>query len=309
MPAIAHARGGQVALTFDDLPAMTLVQDQAYVEQLNRGILAGLKRHHIPATGFVNEGKLDELDRARQIAILRQWLKAGMDLGNHSFSHETPATLGVKDYIADIAHGELVTRQLLAKRHRQPGWYRHPYLETGSPKAVKDEIDHWLTVHHYRIAPVTLNATDWMFAEPYDDAISHSDLPGAAKIKASYLDYTHKMIGWYRKAAHELFGRDIAYVMLLHVTRLNADSIDDLAGLFKQAGLHPVSLDKAMRDKAYRTPDPYVAADGVDWMERWSMQLNKQLPWDDYVEPPADIKQAYDRLDNDELAHPPTTGN
>ena len=294
----AHARA-QVALTFDDLPAMTLIKDEAYVEKSTRDLLAGLKRHHIPATGFVVEGKLDELDRPRQIAVLRQWLQAGMDLGNHSFSHESPNTIGAKAYIADIAEGELVTKTLLAKYHRQERWYRHPYLETGSPKAVKDEIDHWLATHHYRIAPVTLNASDWLFAEPYDDAIAHGDLAGAAKFKSAYLDYTSRMIIWYRKAAHALFGRDIAFVMLLHGTRLNADSIDDLAALLKQAKLHPVSLDKAMRDPAYRTADPYAAADGVDWMERWSMQLGKPLPWDDFAEPPAEIQKAYDRLDKD----------
>ena len=61
----------------------------------------------------------------------------------------------------------------------------------------------------------------------------------------------------------------------------------------------PVTLDKALRDPAYKTPDPYAAKDGVDWMERWSMQLNKQLPWDDYAEPPADIQKEYERLDKD----------
>ena len=294
-----QAKTPRIALTFDDLPAMTLIKDEANVEALNRKLLAGLKRHHIPATGFVNEGKLDELDRARQIAVLRQWVAAGMNLGNHSFSHETPETIGEQAYVADIAAGEVVTKKLLAEAHKTIRYYRHPYLETGSPLSVKRAIETWLTAHHYRIAPVTLNATDWLFAEPYEDALTHGDLAAAAKIKTRYLAYTAKMFIWYRKAAHALFGRDIAYVMLLHATKLNADNIDDLAALIKQAKFKPVSLDKAMRDPAYKTPDPYAAKDGVDWMERWSMELKKQLPWDDYAEPPTDIAKEYERLDKD----------
>jgi hypothetical protein len=36
--------------------------------------------------------------------------------------------------IADIAKGEPVTRALLAERGRKLGWFRHPYLETGTPR-------------------------------------------------------------------------------------------------------------------------------------------------------------------------------
>src|ERR1700740_156271 len=134
-PALAER--AKIALTFDDLPALTILKDQPYVNYLNDALLRGLKRHHIPATGFVNESKLDEIDRPQQIAVLRKWLDASMNLGNHTFSHKSPNTRGAAAYIADIARGESVTRALLAARHRPLGWFRHPYLETGTPAAVK----------------------------------------------------------------------------------------------------------------------------------------------------------------------------
>ncbi len=290
---------GQVALTFDDLPAIALSKDEAYVEDINRRLLAGLRRHHLPATGFVNEYKLDDMIRPRQIAILKAWLHAGMDLGNHTFSHESPNDIGVKAYIDDIANGELVTKKLLAARGRRDRWFRAPNLETGHPMAAKQEILDWLATHGYRMAPVTMNATDWQFAEPYDDAVLHHDAARAARIRASYLAYTREMIGWYHDASDVLFGRDIAYVMLLHTTRLNADCIDDLAALLRKAKLRPVSLDTAMRDPAYRTPDRFADADGVDWMERWAQTLNKTLPWDSFHDVPKDIQSEYDKVDKD----------
>lgn len=298
-PAAARAREGRVALTFDDLPALTILNDQAYVDYLNTMILRGLKRHHFPATGFVNEGKLDELNRDRQIANLKWWLDAGMDLGNHTFSHESSNTLGAEAYIADVARGEPVTTALLRPYHRRLRWFRHPYLETGFPMLVKRTIDGWLARHGYRVAPVTIDADDWEFAEPYDDAIARQDVARQRRIKAEYLAYTARRIEWSIRSGRVLFGRDIAQVMLLHCTRLNADSIDDLASLFRRFRLRPVSLDRAMRDPAYRTPDTIAEKEGMDWLERWAAVKHKDLPEEGDEDPPADIQAGYDRVDND----------
>lgn len=297
--AAARAETGQVALTFDDLPGLTLFNDQPYVNYINDMLLRGLKRRHLPATGFVNESKLDAIDRTQQIANLEKWLDAGMGLGNHTFSHESPDMLGGKGYIEDIARGEPVTRDLLAKRHQALNWFRHPYLETGFPEPVKREIDDWLAAHGYRIAPVTIDADDWEFAEPYDDAIARHDEVRRLRIRKQYLDYTERTIAWYQKASDSLFGRQIAFVMLLHATRLNADTIDDLADILKRRKLKGVTLKAAMKDPAYRTRDPYVGHDGIDWMERWSTELHKDLPWDSWQDPPKQIVEEYDRTNND----------
>ena len=301
--ALAHDRAkeltGTVAITFDDLPAYTILLDQDYVDRLNADLLAGLKRHHIPATGFVVEGKLDELVRARQIAVLKNWQKAGMGLGNHTFSHESPNTIGAQAYIADIARGEPVTRHLLAMRHQRLTWFRYPYLETGKDEDSKRAIDGWLAMHRYRIAPVTIDADDWEFAEPYDDAIAHHKDARRASIRAEYLAYTEAMIGWSQEAARALFGRDIAYVMMLHDSRLNADCIDDLAAMLIRHKLRPVSLATALRDPAYRTPAPYAGGEGIEWLERWSLALNKPLPWESFREMPRDIAEDYARVDTD----------
>ncbi len=298
-PSQARPPRATIALTFDDLPALTILKDQASVNYLNTKLLKGLKRHKIPAIGFVNESKLDELDRPQQIRILERWLDASMDLGNHTFSHESPNILGAASYTADIARGEPVTRGLLAAKHRRIGWFRHPYLETGTPEAVKREINDWLRAHGYRIAPVTIDANDWEFAEPYEDAVARQDDTRRKHIRAVYLDYTAKSLRWYRSAARALFGRDIAYVMLLHATRLNADSIDELARILKREQLTSVTLEQAMNDPAYRTTDPYAGKDGIEWLERWSMSLHKDLPWNTYLEVPKEIEQAYDKVDSD----------
>lgn len=300
----ALARTGKIALTFDDAPALTIFDDQSYDNAINDALLKGLKRHRFTAIGFVNESKLDDGHRKQQVANLEKWLNAGMDLGNHTYSHESPNTLGADGYIADIQRGGLVTGSLLAKRHRRMHWFRHPYLETGSPLAVKQKIDGWLAEHGYRIAPVTIDADDWEWAEAYEGAIARHDEARRRQIRAQYLEYTDRMITWHREAARMLFGRDIAQVILLHDSRLNADCIDGLAAILKRQKLRVVSLDEALKDPAYRTPDNYAGKDGIGWLERWSQTLGKELPWDSYQDVPQQIVEEYNRVDSDQLNQP-----
>ncbi len=117
-----------VALTFDDLPTLSFSNDLPYQQQTTFELLAGLKAHHIPATGFVNESKLEGKDGEARIALLAQWVDAGMDLGNHTYSHVSLNKTPVDAYVADVIRGETTTRALLLTRGRTLRWFRYPYL-------------------------------------------------------------------------------------------------------------------------------------------------------------------------------------
>ena len=83
-----------VALTFDDLPAAGTRnpdEDQSLstpdIRAINEAMVSTLKRHHAPAVGFVNERGISEApDVEERRAILRIWVRAGLDLGNHTYS-------------------------------------------------------------------------------------------------------------------------------------------------------------------------------------------------------------------------------
>ncbi|MFL5295317.1 MAG: polysaccharide deacetylase family protein [Phenylobacterium sp.] len=287
-PAMAEP----VAITFDDLPTMALSPDTPYAAVTTKSLLQGLRRLRIPATGFVNEVKLEAQDRADRVALLTQWLDAGMDLGNHTYSHPHFSTTPVDAEIADVAKGETVTRALLAARHRTPHWFRHPYLETGATPQARKALEDWLATHAYRVAPVSMENSDWIFALPYDEAVTKGDAAEAARIRQAYLDFTARIVPWYRAAALGVLGRRPAFVFLLHATRLNADSLDGLAAILKANDLTPVTLERAMRDPAYAIPDAYVGANGIGWVTRWSLALHKDIPWKDLPTPPADIAAA-----------------
>ncbi|WP_372783290.1 polysaccharide deacetylase family protein [Phenylobacterium sp.] len=292
-PAVAEG----VALTFDDLPTMALTGDAPYAEATTKALLAGLRRHHLPATGFVIADKLEGDGGVAQTRLARQWLAAGMDLGNHTYSHVSLNKVPVQAYIAEVSRADGVLRPLVAAQGRPLRWFRHPYLETGLTFEARRTFETWLAAHGYRVAPVTMENSDWMFALPYDDAILRHDKAGAAHVQRAYLDYTERVVVWYREAGLQLLGRRPDFVFLLHATRLNADSLDQLAAILRRQDLHAMSLDRAMRDPAYKIADDYAGPDGDEWLSRWSRTLRKDLPWKSFPEPPADIAAENDRLD------------
>ncbi len=283
------ARADQVAITFDDLPVFGYYAPMPEAQKVTAALLDGFKRHHWPVTGFVNEIQLAEWDRPARIDLLTRWLDAGMDLGNHSYSHLSLTNTPVEAYIADVARGETVTKGLLAARGRQERWYRHPYLETGPTLAIRQRFEGWLADHGYRVAPVSMENSDWEFAEPYDDALKHGNTAQAAHIRDAYLAYTRQIIPWYRAAAKDVLGREPAFVFLLHASRLNAASIDELDGIFRQNHLDPVTLDKAMADPAYLITDTYAGPNGIDWVTRWSLALHTPIRQPVAPKVPADI--------------------
>ena len=294
--ASANAAQG-VALTFDDLPTIALSGDPAYAQVTTRRLLAGLRRHHLPATGFVIGERLDGPDRVAQNALVTDWLDAGMAIGNHTYAHLSLNKTPVDDYIADVSRADALLRPLLAARHRPLRWFRHPYLETGRTLETRRAFEAWLAGHGYRVAPVTMDGSDYVFALPYDDAVLRGDAVAAARVRQAYLDHTQKVVAWYRTAARQLLGRPIPLVFLLHASRLNADSLDQIDAILRHNGLHAISLDRAIRDRAYRITDAYAGPDGDDWLNRWAGALHKDLPWDSFPEPPADIVALNDRLD------------
>jgi peptidoglycan/xylan/chitin deacetylase (PgdA/CDA1 family) len=276
---------------------MALAGDAPYAEATTKALLAGLRRHHLPATGFVIADKLEGDGGVAQTRLARQWLAAGMDLGNHTYSHVSLNKVPVQAYIAEVSRADGVLRPLVAAQGRPLRWFRHPYLETGLTIEARRTFETWLAAHGYRVAPVTMENSDWMFALPYDDAILRHHKAGAAHVQRAYLDYTERVVAWYREAGLQLLGRRPHFVFLLHATRLNADGLDQLAAILRRQDLHAMSLDRAMRDPAYKIADDYAGPDGDEWLSRWSRTLRKDLPWKSFPEPPADIAAENDRLD------------
>ena len=295
-PTPAAEEPVEIAVTYDDLPVIDDNGDLAWAQSVTSDLLSGLQRHRIVSTGFVNERQLEGPDGPARVRLLESWLDAGMGLANHGYSHLSLTTTPIAQYEADVARGATQTRALLAERGRTLRYFRHPFLHTGPTKEIRQRFDAWLATNGYTVAPVTVENSDWMFASVYSDAVRSKDAAGVKRIRDAYLAYSDAKFGWYKQAAEAVLGRQPRHILLLHVNRLNADTVDEMARLLDRHGFTPISLERALEDPAYKTPDPYVGPDGVGWLHRWGMALGKQLPWSTDPKVPADISADFARL-------------
>ena len=80
--------------------------------------------------------------------------------------------------------------------------------------------------------------------------------------------------------------------MVLTPSRLVADSADDLFAMIKTRGYKFVSMDEAMADEAFSTPENYSGDNGVSWFDRWTLTAGKRLRDEPAVD--ANVQKVWD---------------
>lgn len=258
-----------IAITIDDLPGISLTNYQEVTDNL----LTTLKKYQVPAIGFVNENKLypkKKLDTTR-LNLLEDWLAAGMELGNHTYSHPDYNRLTFEEFTANILKGEFHTKRLHAKYGQQMRYFRHPFLHTGNTPEKKTQLEEFLREHNYEIAPVTIDNSEWIFAKAYYMALRKKDTEQMKKIGASYVTYMQDKTAFYEAQSKMLFDRPIKHTLLIHANALNGDYLDELLEMYQQRGYQFISLETALTDEAYRSVDEYAGRGGITWLHRWAM--------------------------------------
>ena len=277
LAAGAQTASRRVAVTFDDLPTAGIASDAiAAHREMTLDLLSALTERDVPTIGFVNEAKLSAGGHLRdeRVDLLQLWLAAGFDLGNHSYSHPDLHRVSLEEYEADVLRGEAVTRELLAEWTRQPRYFRHPFLHTGTDLATRKAFETFLGEHGYRVAPVTIDNSEWIFAHAYSLAIKGNDTVLAGRIGSDYVEYMLQMFTFYEDQSQQLFGRNIAHVLLVHANQLNAQWFGALADRLGALGYEFITLEAALRDPAYASADAYTGPGGITWLHRWAITRN-----------------------------------
>jgi peptidoglycan/xylan/chitin deacetylase (PgdA/CDA1 family) len=267
----------QVAITIDDLPAGNAAfMDAPSITDMTSRLLATLREQKIPAVGFVNEKKLYKLGEVdERIKALAMWLDSGLELGNHTFAHTSLNQAGLKAFEDDVIQGETVTRLLLAQHKMKLRFFRHPYLDVGLDLETRREAEAFLSARGYRIAPVTVDAWDWMYARVYEDERKRGDTALQQQLVSSYLSYSDMMFAFAEQLSKELVGYEVKQILLLHANELEADHLKELVEMIRKRGYRFISLEDALSDQAYSMPDTYVGGEGTDWLDHWAVTRGK----------------------------------
>jgi peptidoglycan/xylan/chitin deacetylase (PgdA/CDA1 family) len=274
-PALAQKK---VCFTIDDLPVVSYsISDSAFQRSITTDLLNKLSEHQIPAIGFVNEFKLyaDVNVIPFQVSLLKQWVDANLELGNHTYSHLDYNNASLNTYGKEILKGEVQTRKLLATRYKPLQYFRHPYLHAGDTKAKSDSLEQFLKAHQYTVAPVTIDNADYLFALAYHRAYVKKDNVLISRIGKDYLAYMEKMLHYYETLSVALFDRNIHHTLLLHANLLNAHYIGKLAHVYKRNGYAFIPLQESLQDKAYETEITRFGKWGISWIDRWALSQEK----------------------------------
>lgn len=265
-----------VAITFDDLPAAAANSMSAKeILEMTAKLLATLHDQNVPAVGFVNEQKLYKIGEVDdRIEALNLWLDNGFELGNHTFAHTSLNRVTLQAWQEEVIRGETVTRLLMSQHKMRLRYFRHPYLDTGLDLQTRREAEAFLSSRGYQIAPVTMDAWDWMYATVYSDARKRGDTALQQQLVSSYLEYTTAVFSYYEKVSKDLFGYEPRQILLLHSTWLEADHVGELLDVLRKRGYRFVSLGEALNDGAYGSPDEYIG-EGTGWIDHWAITRGK----------------------------------
>lgn len=270
----------QVCFSYDDLPVVNYgITDSVYQQQLINKLIASLNRHHIPAIGFVNGKKLYDSNNVIipfQVGILRNWLKNGLELGNHTYSHPDYNKLTIADFESEIIKNELILKEVLAKEGKSLRYFRHPFLHVGNTKEKADSLDNFLKIRGYTVAPVTIDNEDYLFAVAYKRASVKNDTILMRQIRNDFVEYIGKKVDYYEKQSQTLFGRYIPQIMLLHSSLLNSDCTGLLATMFEKKNYEFVAMDDVLKDNAYQTSVTVYNEWGISWIDKWALSQGKK---------------------------------
>jgi peptidoglycan/xylan/chitin deacetylase (PgdA/CDA1 family) len=268
----AHAQ--EMAITFDDLPAHGPLPAGMTRLDVATSILDTLQRQHLPPTyGFINGGR--GTDEATSPAVLEAWRAAGQPLGNHTWAHHDLSEETAEQFETDVTANEPLLTRLMGKEDWH--WLRYPVLHEGDTLAKRRTTRQWLLSRGYRIAETSMDFEDYLWNAPYARCLAKHDAASIQRLHDSYLEVADQYYAAFREASRRTYGRDVKYVLLMHVGAFDAHMLPELLALYRSKGVHFISMPEALADPAYRDDPDIAARNGGTHLEL--MLQSKHLPF------------------------------
>ncbi len=273
-----------MAVTFDDLPAHGAHPPGQTRLQIIQSILSTLQLEHMPPTfGFINGVRTEE--HPDTLAVLQAWRLANQPFGNHTWSHPNLDNTTVYQFEADIQADQPLLRSL--EPNEDWHWFRYPFLHEGDTLEKHREIRTWLKKNNYKVAEVTMDFEDYLWNEPYTRCVAKRDTAALKELHDTYLTTADQYVTYYRALSHTVYGRDIPYILLMHVGSFDALMLPELLHLYRTRGFTFVALPQANADSIY-AEDPDLAYTNGDTLTE-ELAAKRKVPVPLHTKP-------YDRL-------------
>jgi len=263
-PGEAELQGVQLHLSFDDAPWAgregSSLPSAAEVTRLNARIVETLKSRAVPGSVFFNCDGFQEGDGS-----LEAWVEAGMEVGNHTFSHPSLNHEPLETWLADTKRCHEV---LVGRLPSPPRYFRYPYLHRGPVLETRDGARRGLEEMGYTNAPISVATTEWRLGFAYKDAVIAGDAAQQQAVVDAHRKHMQEAVDASREMAREQVDREVAQIVLLHVNELTADHLGGVIDDYRARGATFVSLEQALADPVYAMEDQYVGSAGLTWLLR-----------------------------------------
>lgn len=236
----------QIALTFDDLPAhgpLPIGDDRLRIAQR---IIAALKAERAPAFGFYNGGFASDATAPQVVAA---WRRAGLPIGDHSWSHGNLVTMTAPAFLADVARNEPALAA--AGKGSDWRWFRYPFLSEGKDTAQVGAVRAGLRAKGYRIAAVTMSFGDYGWNDAYARCVAKNDAAAITSLETSFLAAARTQALRSRALSQAALGRDVPYVLLMHLGAFDARMMPRLLAQYREMGFAFTTLQRAEADPFY----------------------------------------------------------
>jgi len=234
-----------IAVTVDDLPVHGAIPKSETNTGVARAVISALKAQDVAAYGFVN-GYWTEKDPAT-LEVLSLWRAAGLPLANHGWSHRHLNEMTAAEFEQELVRNEPLLRMGAEDWH----WFRYPFLDEGEDDAKRAASRDVLARHYYKVAAVTMDFSDWAWTAPYARCRDAGDAAAVKRLEEMYVKAARESIEYSRSLSRTIYGRDIPYVLLLHISAFEGRMLPRLLQLYRDEGFRFVSLAEAESDPAY----------------------------------------------------------
>jgi peptidoglycan/xylan/chitin deacetylase (PgdA/CDA1 family) len=217
-------------------------------QQVARDIIKALQAAHAPPVyGFVNAVHLQNDPTLGE--VLSDWRAAGNPLGNHTWSHPNLNDLSIEAYTDEITRDEASLQQY--GKGEDWHWFRYPFLSEGSTPEKRKAIRDVLSQRGYHIAAVTMSFGDYMWNNPYARCAAKQDEAAIKLLEKNYLLAAGAAIDKSHQMSMALYGRDIPYVLLMHIGGFDAYMMPQLLRMYNARGVKLITLEHAEKDPSY----------------------------------------------------------